>query len=135
MTIGIPLGKIDIEPLAVVARDLKAVEAAVRVIGGKWKIMILAHLHDGPTRFSELRRLMPLISQQSLTVQLRELERDGVVDRRVYAEVPPRVEYSLTSIGMKVSPLMGTLMAWGQEVLDAQRSSAADGTSDTVRRE
>ncbi len=65
---------------------------------GKWKIMIVAHLDDGPHRFTELRKLMPLISQQSLVVQLRELEKDGVVSRQVYLEVPPRVEYSLTAL-------------------------------------
>ncbi len=108
-------------PLRAVVADLEAVEAAVRVIGGKWKIMILAHLNAGPRRFSELRRAMPLVSQQSLTLQLRELERDGVIDRRIYAQIPPRVEYSLTSIGAKVSPLMGVLMTWGRELLQAQQ--------------
>jgi DNA-binding HxlR family transcriptional regulator len=103
--------------LAVIARDLQAVEAAVRAIGGKWKIMIVAKLDNGPLRFSELRRLMPLISQQSLTTQLRELERDGVVRRELYAEAPTRVEYSLSDVGRKISPLMTSLMAWGYELL------------------
>jgi len=74
--------------------------------------MIVAKLDSGSLRFSELRRLMPLISQQSLTTQLRELERDGVVRRQVYAEVPARVEYSLSDVGRKISPLMSSLMAW-----------------------
>jgi DNA-binding HxlR family transcriptional regulator len=109
--------------LAVVARDLQAVEAAVRAIGGKWKIMIVAKLDSGALRFSELRRLMPLISQQSLTTQLRELERDGVVRREVYAEVPTRVEYSLSDVGRKISPLMTSLMSWGYELLKLREST------------
>ncbi|MBC5823388.1 MAG: helix-turn-helix transcriptional regulator [Candidatus Eremiobacteraeota bacterium] len=104
-------------PLALVARDLGAVEAAVRVIGGKWKIMILFHLHGGPLRFSELSRRMPLVSKQSLTVQLRELERDCVIKRSIFPEVPPRVEYGLTKIGTEISPLMPLLMKWGYEIL------------------
>ena len=76
-----------------------------------------AKLDGGSLRFSELRRHMPLISQQSLTTQLRELERDGVVHREVYAEVPPRVEYSLSEVGRHISPLMPSLMAWGYELL------------------
>jgi DNA-binding HxlR family transcriptional regulator len=109
--------------LASIARDLQAVEAAVRAIGGKWKIMIVAKLDSGSLRFSELRRLMPLISQQSLTTQLRELERDGVVRRQVYAEVPARVEYSLSDVGRKISPLMSSLMAWGYELLKLREST------------
>lgn len=97
--------------------DVKAVETAVQVLGGKWKIMILVHLNEGPRRFSDLRRRVPPISQQSLTLQLRELERDGVIDRHVYAEVPPRVEYSLSEIGMKISSLIPPLMAWGYAIL------------------
>ncbi len=104
-------------PREVISRNLAAVEAAVRVIGGKWKIMIVAHLADGPHRFSELRRAMPLISQQSLVSQLRELERDGVVERHVFAEVPPHVEYFLTPVGEKISPMMLPLMVWGYEIL------------------
>ena len=109
--------------LASIARDLQAVEAAVRAIGGKWKIMIVAKLDSGSLRFSELRRLMPLISQQSLTTQLRELERDGVVRRQVYAEAPARVEYSLSDVGRKISPLMSSLMAWGYELLKLREST------------
>ena len=103
-----------------IAQDLKAVEAAVRVIGGKWKIMILLHLHTGRCRFSELCRLMPLITPQSLTVQLRELERDGIVHREVFAQIPPRVEYSLTALGTNISPMMTPLMTWGYAILEQQ---------------
>ena len=103
-----------------IAHDLKAVEAAVRVIGGKWKIMILLHLHAGTCRFSELRRLMPLITPQSLTVQLRELERDGIIRREIFAQIPPRVEYSLTALGTNISPMMTPLMTWGYAILEQQ---------------
>ena len=109
--------------------DVEAVEAAVRVLGGKWKIMILVHLRHGPRRFSELRRHVPPISQQSLTKQLRELERDGVIDRHMFAEIPPRVEYSLTTIGGKIAALIPPLMQWGYTILQYQRER--DTTNDT----
>lgn len=101
-------------------RDVEAVETAVRVLGGKWKIMILVQLRNGPRRFSELRRHVPPISQQSLTLQLRDLERDGVIDRQIYAEIPPRVEYSLTNVGLKISALIAPLMAWGYAIIEYQ---------------
>ena len=103
------------------APDVEAVETAVRALGGEWKIMILVHLHQGPARFSELRRHVPPISQQSLTMQLRELERDGVVNRHIYAEVPPRVEYALTDIGAKIGSLIPPLMEWGYALLQYKR--------------
>ncbi len=112
-------------PPAVIAQNLRAVEASLSVICGKWKIMIIAHLDDGPHRFSELLKFMPLISQQSLMVQLRELEKDGVVSRQVYVEVPPRVEYSLTELGRSISPIMMPLMIWGYKVLRSRASESA----------
>ena len=111
------------------APDVEAVETAVRVLGGKWKIMILVHLYEGPRRFSELRRRVPPISQQSLTMQLRELERDGVIDRRIFAEIPPRVEYSLTEIGLKISSLISPLMEWGYTILRFQRERGESADS------
>ncbi|HEY1379850.1 MAG TPA: helix-turn-helix domain-containing protein [Gemmataceae bacterium] len=90
------------------------VEAALDVIGGKWKIVILCRLKQGTHRFGQLRRLIPGVSERMLTQHLRELERDGVVRRRVYAEVPPRVEYSLTPFGLTLRPVLGTLYRWGE---------------------
>lgn len=90
-----------------------SVEAALSVIGGKWKCMILFHLLDGTKRFNELHREVPGITQRMLTLQLRELEADNVVHREVYAEVPPRVEYSLTEFGRTLEPILMGLKHWG----------------------
>jgi DNA-binding HxlR family transcriptional regulator len=93
------------------------VEAAIDIIGGKWKPVILWHIRDGPLRFNEIRSILPAITQGMLTRQLRELEADQVVNRTVYAEVPPRVEYSLTEFGMTVIPILDDLCEWGRTYL------------------
>lgn len=90
-----------------------SVEAALSVIGGKWKGVILFHLLEGTKRFNELHRELPGITQRMLTLQLRELEADQVVHRKVYAEVPPRVEYRLTEFGMTLKPILMDLRLWG----------------------
>lgn len=95
--------------------DLAAagVEEALRVIGGRWKMLILFHLFaDGTRRFSELERAIPAVSQKMLAQQLRELERDGILTRRVYPEVPPKVEYSLTALGDALCPALDQLLQW-----------------------
>lgn len=97
-----------------------AVEAALDVIGSKWKGVILFHLLDGTKRFNELRRLIPSVTQRMLTLQLRELEQDDVINRKVYPEVPPKVEYSLTAFGRKLEPLLFSLREWGAEVMKRQ---------------
>lgn len=94
------------------------VEACVEVIGGKWKGVILFHLLGGTRRFNELQRLVPGITQRMLTRQLRELEADQIVLRRVYAEVPPKVEYSLTDFGRSLEPVLKTLQGWGMQHLE-----------------
>src|SRR6266566_7656583 len=91
-----------------------AVEATLDLIDGKWKGVILYHLQNGTQRFGELRRRMPGITQRMLTKQLRALEDDHLVIRKVYAEVPPRVEYTLSEIGESLRPVIDTLKAWGE---------------------
>ena len=84
------------------------------MIGGKWKVVILYHLtHDGTHRFAELRRRIPGVSERMLTQQLRELEDDGIVHREVYAEVPPKVEYSMTVYGKTLRPITEVMCEWG----------------------
>jgi DNA-binding HxlR family transcriptional regulator len=90
------------------------IETTLDILGGKWKGMALHRLLTGTTRFNELRRAMPGITQRMLTRQLRELERDGVIQRRVYAEVPPKVEYSLTAFGMTLGPILHAMNEWGE---------------------
>jgi DNA-binding HxlR family transcriptional regulator len=89
-------------------------ELAMEILGGKWKLVILEHLRDGVRRFGELRRLLPAITPRMLTRQLRELETDGIIHRHVYAEVPPKVEYSLTDLGRGLEPLLTELRVWGE---------------------
>ncbi|AAS44109.1 MULTISPECIES: winged helix-turn-helix transcriptional regulator [Bacillus] len=90
------------------------VEATLEVIGGKWKVVILCHLTKGTKRTSELKRLMPGITQKMLTQQLRELEDDGVIQRKVYNQVPPKVEYSLTDYGWSLESILDSLCTWGE---------------------
>lgn len=99
------------------------VEATLELIGGKWKGMILFHLLDGKMRFSELMRAIGSVTQRMLTKQLRELEANGLVERTVYAEVPPRVDYELTEVGATLEPILISLKQWGEtcaaKILDA----------------
>ncbi|PLX86697.1 MAG: transcriptional regulator [Desulfuromonas sp.] len=90
------------------------VELTLEAIGGKWKGVILWHLLHKTLRFSQLQLRLPGVTQKMLTQQLRELERDGLVHREVYAEVPPRVEYSLTSEGETLRPLLSLMCEWGR---------------------
>ncbi|MBC1475377.1 winged helix-turn-helix transcriptional regulator [Listeria grandensis] len=83
------------------------------VIGGKWKLQILFQLMDKTIRFNEFRRLMPEITQRMLTLQLRELEEDGVVHREMYHQIPPKVEYSLTDLGESLVPIVRAMCDWG----------------------
>jgi DNA-binding HxlR family transcriptional regulator len=91
------------------------VESTLDVIGGKWKGVILYYLLDGKKRFNELRRLMPGITQRMLSLQLSELENDGIVNREVFPEVPPKVEYSLTEFGKTLEPIIVQMKDWGEK--------------------
>lgn len=106
------------------------VEVTVDVIGGKWKGLILYHLISGTKRFNELRRLLPKTTQRMLTLQLRELEKDGVIHREIYHEIPPKVEYSLTNLGETLKPIIFLMRDWGEvyekEVLLKRKSIKND---------
>lgn len=91
------------------------VEATLSIIGDKWKILILRDLIDGTKRFGELKKSIGSISQKVLTQQLRDMEEDGLVNRKAYAEIPPRVEYSLTEIGNSLKPILDSMFLWGQQ--------------------
>lgn len=92
-----------------------SVEATLEVIGGKWKCVILCHLTHGKKRTSDLKRIMPAITQKMLTQQLRELENDGIVKRIVYNQVPPKVEYELSEYGRSLEPILTALCNWGDQ--------------------
>lgn len=96
-------------------------ELTLELIGGKWKALVLWHLGQrGILRFNELKRIHRALTQKMLTQQLRELEADGIVVRRVYAQVPPKVEYSLTPLGTRLLPVLESLCAWGDGYLEAR---------------
>jgi len=91
------------------------IEAALDVIGGKWKGVILHRLLERTYRFNELKRTIPRITQRMLTSQLRELERDGMITRKVFAEVPPRVEYTINKKARALSGVLQKLLEWGRQ--------------------
>lgn len=93
------------------------VEVSLALLGGKYKTLILWNLMDQTLRFSQLRRAIPAATPKMLTQQLRELETDGLISRKVYAQVPARVEYSLTSVGNSVRPILQSLYDWGSSYL------------------
>jgi DNA-binding HxlR family transcriptional regulator len=89
------------------------VETTLSIIGDKWKPLIIYHLLGGTKRYSELQRCIPAVTRRMLTQHLRELEQDGIIHREVYQQVPPKVEYSLTAIGMTLKPVLDTMFNWG----------------------
>jgi len=91
------------------------VEATLSVIGGRWKPVLVCHLLGGRKRFGELCRLTPNATQRMITLQLRELEADGVISRHVYAEVPPRVEYEVTDFGRSLENILELMQQWGSD--------------------
>ncbi|MFT6658862.1 MAG: DNA-binding HxlR family transcriptional regulator [Maritalea sp.] len=98
---------------------------AIGQLGGKWKLIVLHHLVDGPMRFGELRRAIPEITQRMLTLTLRELEEDRIVNRKVFEVVPPHVEYSMTDLGEQLAPVMDSLRDWGRANFAQQLSAVA----------
>ena len=88
-------------------------ELTAKLIAGRWKIVILWYLFQGVKRFSELRRTLAGVTQKVLTQQLREMERDGIIARKVFAQVPPKVEYSVTPLGVSLKPVVEAMHQWG----------------------
>ena len=110
-----------------VPKDLPAcpVETTLTLIGDKWKVLILRDLMTGTKRFGELKRTVGGVSQKVLTAQLRDMEANGLVNRTVYPEVPPRVEYSLTELGRSLKPILDVLQRWGEDY-KAQNAASAE---------
>jgi len=97
----------------IVERSVRSAEEALKILDGRWKMMIIFNLFARPVlRFSELERAIPAVSQKMLIQQLRELERDGIVQRTIHAQVPPKVEYALTDLGRGLCPALDALLKW-----------------------
>ncbi len=94
------------------------VEKTLMIIGGRWKVLILRELKNGTKRFGELNRGLERISQKMLTQQLREMEKEGIVHRKVFPQIPPKVEYSLTPLGRSLEPVLDAMHAWGLKHLN-----------------
>ena len=97
------------------------IELGLNILSGKWKLKILWHLSKGTSRFNELQRLLGNITTKTLTEQLRELEKQGIILRTVFPEVPPKVEYSLSETGRTLKPILGELCEWGKTYQECQR--------------
>jgi DNA-binding HxlR family transcriptional regulator len=100
------------------------VEDAIRLLGGRWRIVLIYHLLEGKRRFSELRRAMPGISQRMLTLDLRALEKAGIVQRTIYPQIPPRVEYDLTAEGRRLRELVDLLGEVGARLANVEQCRA-----------
>lgn len=110
--------------------DLPAcpVETTLLMLSDKWKVLILRDLMDGTKRFGELKKSIGSVSQKVLTAQLRDMEGKGLVNRKVYAEVPPKVEYSLTALGKSLKPILDSMVCWGTKY---QASHEEENTVET----
>jgi len=97
-----------------------AMDITMKYIGGKWKTVVLWYLRKDKKRFSELKRLIPNITEKMLSLQLKELEKDGVIKRKVYAEVPPRVEYYITPFGKTLLPMLEEIARWGRHLAETK---------------
>jgi len=105
------------------------VELTLNVVGGKWKVLLLWNLKGGVKRYGELKKLVPGITHKMLTQQLRELEDDGVISRKVYEIVPPRVEYSLTQRGEQLRPILEMMGQWGTQFLTVEDNNIPQAAS------
>ncbi|MDY6939816.1 MAG: helix-turn-helix domain-containing protein [Cyanobacteriota bacterium] len=108
------------EKLTHTDRSTCPVESTIKAIGGRWKVLILRELFSGVKRFNQLHRSLRGVTQKMLTQQLREMEADGLIHREVYAEVPPKVEYSLTPLGESLKPILDAMHAWGKNFSQLQ---------------
>lgn len=109
------------------------VEATLSVIGGRWKPILICRLLDGRKRFSELCRLAPNATERMITLQLRELEADGIITRHVFAEVPPRVEYQVTELGRSLQPIIATMQIWGKDFKVRKATEGQDAEASDAR--
>jgi len=106
---------------------------AIQLMGGRWKLLILMRLENGKRRFGELNKQIPNITERMLTLQLRELEQDGLITRKVYAEVPPRVEYEMTDIGRDLLPICAGLHTWGTKHRMLHHGTVSDLAHEDMR--
>jgi DNA-binding HxlR family transcriptional regulator len=111
------------------------VEACTEAIGGKWKGELLFILFSGTKRYGELRKLVPGATQRILTLQLRELEEDGIIERKVYAVVPPKVEYSLSKRGETLKPIVDAMWHWGNKFLETMPKDRLKRKSESVAKD
>lgn len=110
-----------------------AVESTIEVIGGRWKVLILRELFQGVKRFGQLHRALQGITQKMLTQQLREMERDGLIHREVYLQVPPKVEYSLTPLGESLKPIIAVMHEWGTRFLQRKMEDTVQADAHWTR--
>lgn len=101
------------------------VESTIQAIGGRWKVLVIHHLLEGTRRFGELTRLLKGVSARTLTRQLRELEESDIINRYVHQQIPPKVEYSLTPLGLTLKPVLFAMHDWGEAFENQQRSKSA----------
>jgi DNA-binding HxlR family transcriptional regulator len=106
------------------------VEATLAVIGGRWKVLVLQQLFDSVKRFNELHRGLSGITHKTLTQQLREMEAHGIINRKVFAQIPPKVEYSLTPLGKTLKPVLAAMHKWAEQHGSAVKRRNKDSTED-----
>lgn len=112
-----------------------AVEATISVIGGVWKPVILFHLLDGKLRFNAICRLNPAATARMITLQLRELEADGIISRTIYPEIPPKVEYELTALGRTLEPVLVSMCRWGERLQELNGVPVDNGSCRSTSRQ